>query len=640
MSGHVPPAGESHSSPSGESHSSPTGESHSSPTGDALGEDFVERDPARQSFVSDSASLTSVLPSLSPSTPPGAASVSPQPTSVFSGENDDRSGKQRLSDFGSGARLRHASPSPISQPSAGSQRSDRASLSDSATMNIPAEKPASPRRCPDSDGSASGEARRPAGEEGQSVFVFMHYLMGTDPYASGRDDDSADADLTDAWSIAPRRRGVYNLVQVPMRFERLMVFCGCICLDEFLFLFTLLPIRCATAALRGAFACLRWVFGPFVNHPGASRRGNLRKDCQPFRASTIIDFMHMSIFVFTSLLLSSVDISSVYHSIRGQSVIKLYVVFNVMEIFDRLCCSFGVDILDSLGWTTGNAVNYLNSKRLSRSRAQSPVRENAAVGSRPFRGFVLVTRVTVDYLFALVYVCFHATLLLIWVVTLNVAINTQNNALLTLLVSNNFVELKSAAFKSYKVQNLFQIACSDAVERFQLSVFLGVMLVYAEGDWRLLLTWAIIFSSEVLVDWIKHAFMTKFNRIPHRAYQQFSMVICRDVVQTKKNSAVRSIGGSGVAKRIGFISIPLGALVVRMASKNIARLPQPIPAILFLIMLTTKISLSVGLLGHAIRRLKPQSACGEYEVAVNSADADDNEAWYQSLANVGRYDKS
>ncbi|KAH9459677.1 hypothetical protein Pst134EB_007907 [Puccinia striiformis f. sp. tritici] len=37
-----------------------------------------------------------------------------------------------------------------------------------------------------------------------------------------------------------------------------------------------------------------------------------------------------------------------YHSVRGQETIKLYVIFNVLEIADRLCCSFGQDILDSL----------------------------------------------------------------------------------------------------------------------------------------------------------------------------------------------------------------------------------------------------------------------------------------------------
>lgn len=47
------------------------------------------------------------------------------------------------------------------------------------------------------------------------------------------------------------------------------------------------------------------------------------------------------------LALQQIDASRVYHSIRGQSIIKLYVIFNVFEVFDKLCCSFGLDILES-----------------------------------------------------------------------------------------------------------------------------------------------------------------------------------------------------------------------------------------------------------------------------------------------------
>ena len=44
--------------------------------------------------------------------------------------------------------------------------------------------------------------------------------------------------------------------------------------------------------------------------------------------------------------MSSFDASRVYHSIRGQSSIKLYVLFNVLDIADKLCCSIGQDIFD------------------------------------------------------------------------------------------------------------------------------------------------------------------------------------------------------------------------------------------------------------------------------------------------------
>jgi hypothetical protein len=51
-------------------------------------------------------------------------------------------------------------------------------------------------------------------------------------------------------------------------------------------------------------------------------------------------------------------------------------------------------------------------------------------------------------------------LIYVRVITLNVAVNSYNNALLTLLVSNNFIEVKASVFKNYKEENLFQVTCS------------------------------------------------------------------------------------------------------------------------------------------------------------------------------------
>lgn len=49
-------------------------------------------------------------------------------------------------------------------------------------------------------------------------------------------------------------------------------------------------------------------------------------------------------------------------------------------------------------------------------------------------------------------------------VTLNVAINSFSNALLTLLVSNQFVEIKSAVFKKFEKENLFQLSCAGTTD--------------------------------------------------------------------------------------------------------------------------------------------------------------------------------
>lgn len=50
-------------------------------------------------------------------------------------------------------------------------------------------------------------------------------------------------------------------------------------------------------------------------------------------------------------------------------------------------------------------------------------------------------------------------------------------SLLTLLISNNFAEIKGSVFKKFDKQNLFQLSCHDVVERFKLVLFLAMIVV-------------------------------------------------------------------------------------------------------------------------------------------------------------------
>jgi hypothetical protein len=54
----------------------------------------------------------------------------------------------------------------------------------------------------------------------------------------------------------------------------------------------------------------------------------------------------------------------------------------------------------------------------------------------------------------------HTSMLFFQVVTLNVAVNSYSNALLSLLLSNQFVEIKGTVFKKFEKENLFQMSCA------------------------------------------------------------------------------------------------------------------------------------------------------------------------------------
>lgn len=108
------------------------------------------------------------------------------------------------------------------------------------------------------------------------------------------------------------------------------------------------------------------------------------------------------------------------------------------------------------------------------------------------------------------------------------------------MVSNQFVEIKGAVFKRFEKENLFQLGCADIVERFQLTLYLviiGWRNVVALGSddiqkwsqlWQLVIPLVLVYGSELFVDWLKHAFITKFNHITPSVYQRFFLHLCRD----------------------------------------------------------------------------------------------------------------
>ncbi|KAF9160021.1 hypothetical protein DFQ26_005970 [Actinomortierella ambigua] len=319
-----------------------------------------------------------------------------------------------------------------------------------------------------------------------------------------------------------KRERIANFFTVPIAFEKMIVFGYFVCLDSFLYTFTILPARFMLALV----ALFRWVVSKL----------SFRKDQERprLKSSQKCDLIKVGLVVVACTILHSVDASRTYHFIRGQNAMKLYAVFNCLEIFDRLCCSFGQDILDSL----------FSKATLGSQPPKSSF--GAARHARPITFTIL----------ALLYILAHTMVLFYQMVTLNVAVNSYSNALLTLLISNQFVEIKASVFKRFEKENLFQLSCSDIVERFQLSVFMTIIAVRNLVELsasppspfsifpqsfvplfssmttvaRLLTPCLLVLGCETLVDWLKHAFITKFNQIRPTVYGRFVDILCRDLV--------------------------------------------------------------------------------------------------------------
>ncbi|PYH45035.1 DUF747-domain-containing protein [Aspergillus saccharolyticus JOP 1030-1] len=319
------------------------------------------------------------------------------------------------------------------------------------------------------------------------------------------------------------------------------------------------------------------------------------------------DILKGLLMIATCCVLMRFDASRMYHWIRGQAAIKLYVIYNVLEVSDRLFGAIGQDVLECLF-----------------SREALERRPDGR--SKIFRPFGL-------FLLALAYTVIHSTALFYQVMTLNVAVNSYSNALITLLLSNQFVEIKSTVFKKFEKENLFQLTCADVVERFQLWLMLTIIAsrnIVETGAFNIFSSlgssftststnstplttpprtsssilpqsftivpssiiasfsqansylptlaqvlgpFLVVLGSEMLVDWLKHAYINKFNNTRPAIYGRFLDILAKDYY-------TNAFADQNLMRRLGLPVIPLSCLFFRVSVQTYqmfiaALLPQP-----------------------------------------------------------------
>ncbi|TPX25977.1 hypothetical protein DIZ76_011435 [Coccidioides immitis] len=344
---------------------------------------------------------------------------------------------------------------------------------------------------------------------------------------------------------------------------------------------------------------------PFQGQDVKSRMDDIQRRMHRHRRSKSVpsalqpndkaDILKGLLMIFTCTILLYFDASRMYHWIRGQAAIKLYVIYNVLEVGDRLFSAIGQDVLECL----------FSREALERGP------DGRSKVLRPFWLFIL----------ALFYTVIHSTALFYQVMTLNVAVNSYSNALITLLLSNQFVEIKSTVFKKFEKENLFQLTCADVVERFQLwlmliiiasrnfvetgavtfgnalapfskpsptpstnstppasppmsatsilpqsftlfpsSIFLSLSSVnsFLPTIGHVLGPFLVVLGSEMLVDWLKHAYINKFNNIRPSIYGRFLDILTKDYY-------TNAFADQNLNRRLGLPIIPLSCLFFRVS---------------------------------------------------------------------------
>ncbi|KAJ2746992.1 hypothetical protein GGI20_000888 [Coemansia sp. BCRC 34301] len=430
---------------------------------------------------------------------------------------------------------------------------------------------------------------RPSSESNE-VAIPAVYLDGAaslwDQYVAELESSEFDP------NIHLKRQRVSQFMRVPWHVEKLLWFGIAICFDALVYVFSIMPAKFVRALLQLAAALLfelpvlveqacmssyaqvaigalptAWaerlvLAGHRAQHlagrlsgrlgHGATLGGNVVRWLSP---TQLFDFYRGLLLIFTCAILSRMDAAQMYHSIRAQSSLKLYFIFSALDIFDRLLSSFGHDVVDAL---------------------QSTVTDPRSLRWKSGLAY---------FVLAQIYMLVHTLVLFYQVITLNVAVNAYSDQLLALLISNQFVEIKSNVFKKWEKEMLFQVVCADVVERFQEIVFLFIIILRNLAElagpglspstgaaastaqapvsfdsatpsafgpllpaWisvpllnRILTPVLMVLGTEILIDWIKHAFITKLNWIRPEIYSHYIDILSCDLACSKAGVRAKGI---------------------------------------------------------------------------------------------------
>ena len=213
-----------------------------------------------------------------------------------------------------------------------------------------------------------------------------------------------------------------------------------------------------------------------------------------------------------------IDLSWVYHLIRANSLVKVFILFNMLFVFERIIASFTVDLQRS--WS-------------------------------------------ISYLFCL---AIHSLVLLLQLVTLSASLNANDASFIAVITSTNFLEVRESVLKRFSASNLFQISCSDVVERIHM-IWMSVMVILLQiafdqtinAQWTSYALMCLFFLVlfEPVIDWTRHFFIVRFNDIDVSVYGSFNYIVRKDFIKAHLDSCHEFV----LLQRLGFCPEPLLAIV-------------------------------------------------------------------------------
>eukprot|EP01094_Clydonella_sp_ATCC50884_P007892 TRINITY_DN1714_c2_g1_i2.p2 TRINITY_DN1714_c2_g1~~TRINITY_DN1714_c2_g1_i2.p2 ORF type:complete len:171 (+),score=19.11 TRINITY_DN1714_c2_g1_i2:512-1024(+) len=141
----------------------------------------------------------------------------------------------------------------------------------------------------------------------------------------------------------------------------------------------------------------------------------------------------------------------------------------------------------------------------------------------------------------------------------------------------------------------------------------------------------IIYGAEIIVDWIKHMFITKFNRHEAEIYGQFLRILRADTLRDFNNSPdgeqpLLLQSSFHVTKRLGFVPLPISCLLARIVYPFIPMRSAGGVLILVLIMINCgilKLLIRFHIIGLSVKHIMSLSGTSSSSASHIAAAAEE-----------------
>lgn len=336
--------------------------------------------------------------------------------------------------------------------------------------------------------------------------------------------DSEDNEWSDLIDSVEKPERALDFFLTPLTLERLIMFGSLISADSFLFTIAFLPFR----------ALWRLVSGAFVKSHAAR-----------------IDIARVVLIIGAYALVPAVSLVSVTSLVK-KSELKLKLVWATLEFLNGMLTDWNTTIIGSFFWALSPA---------NAGRRKCPL--------------------VLHFAAALGYLMLHTAVITLYLGVINLAISTSNRAFLGLIFIVQFAEMKSAATKSMSLAKIMDECISDITERFQTIIYVSLLFISnynfaapfnAAATMDLASDLAIVYFSELAVDWLKHTSMLNTNRVSPGIYTAKTHALMADFVANTAGtpSAVLGDKSTKTSRSMGFCAIPAVVVTFKIITNKFA----------------------------------------------------------------------